>query len=128
MDAIADQLPAHDIVVGSTSTTQPVVTVPMLHAALHKRNVRPLFLIDMGIPRNFEPSAGEIDSVFLYDLDDLARIADENLAARRAAVDHCRHLAREKASRIWEGVEPRLGSGFAPPGSTSLVPDEQISG
>jgi glutamyl-tRNA reductase len=128
MDAVAAHLPTHDIVVGSTATTQPLITVPMLHVALRQRQVRPLFLIDMGIPRNFEPSAGEVDSVFLYDLDDLARIADENLAARRAAVDHCRHLAREKAARIWEGVEPRLGAGCGALGSASLLADEQMSG
>lgn len=106
---LGELLPAHDIVVGSTIAHEPVVTAGMVQAALRRRQVRPLFLIDMGIPRNFDPAASEVDSVFLYDLDDLARIADENLASRRGAVERCRELAHQKAGRIWEGVEPRLG-------------------
>jgi glutamyl-tRNA reductase len=117
----------HDIVVGSTIANEPVVTAPMVQAALRKRQVRPLFLIDMGIPRNFDPAAGEVDSVFLYDLDDLARIADENLSARRGAVERCRGLAQEKAERIWEGVAPRLGDTRSAVTTADLAPDGQTS-
>jgi glutamyl-tRNA reductase len=115
-----DKLPAtlneNDIIVGCTTTSSPIITAAMIQAASRTRRIRPVFLIDLGIPRNFDPATSEVDSVFLYDLDDLARIADENLATRRGAVDHCRQLAADKAARIWEGVAPRLprqGSGFA---------------
>ncbi|MBE2212952.1 MAG: hypothetical protein IAE82_03700, partial [Opitutaceae bacterium] len=98
----------HDIVVGCTTTATPIITAAMIQAAGRSRRIRPVFLIDLGIPRNFDPATAEIDSVFLYDLDDLARIADENLATRRGAVDRCRQLAADKAGKIWEGVAPRL--------------------
>lgn len=108
LDQVGALLPEHDIVIGCTSSPQPVVTAALVQAAQRGRRLQPLFLIDLAIPRNFEPATGKLDSVFLYDLDDLVRIADENLAARRATVSRCRQLAQEKALRIWEGVVPRL--------------------
>ena len=108
LDRLPSILTENDIVVGCTTTASPIVTAAMLQQAGRTRRIRPIFLIDLGIPRNFDPATAEVDSVFVYDLDDLARIADENLATRRGAVDRCRQLAVEKAARIWEGVAPRL--------------------
>jgi len=108
LDRLPSILAEHDIVVGCTTTATPIIHAAMIQAASRSRRIRPIFLIDLGIPRNFDPATAEIDSVFLYDLDDLARIADENLATRRGAVDRCRALAADKAARIWEGVAPRL--------------------
>ena len=109
LERLPEALAEHDIIVGSTSTTTPLVTGTMVRRLMRSRKLRPLFFIDLGIPRNFDASLAHVVSVFLYDLDDLARIADQNLAARRAAVDRCRRLVDEKAARIWEGIEPRLG-------------------
>lgn len=115
IETLPAELPLHDIVIGCTTTTStPVIDVAMVQAALRQRAVRPLFLIDLGIPRNFEAATGEIDSLFLYDLDDLAHIADENLATRRAAVDRCRRLAGERAARVWDHVAARLDGGARP--------------
>lgn len=108
LDRLPTILAEHDIVVGCTTTVAPIITASMVEGAARTRRIRPVFLIDLGIPRNFDPGTAEIDSVFLYDLDDLARIADENLATRRGAVDRCRQFAADKAARIWEGVAPRL--------------------
>ncbi len=108
LDKLAGVLAENDIIVGCTTTAKPIITTAMIQAAARARRIRPVFLIDLGIPRNFDPATADVDSVFLYDLDDLARIADENLATRRGAVDRCRQLAADKATRIWEGVAPRL--------------------
>ena len=108
LDALATTLNEHDIIVGCTTTAAPIITAAMIQQAARTRRIRPVFLIDLGIPRNFDPATADVDSVFLYDLDDLARIADENLATRRGAVDRCRQMAADKATRIWEGVAPRL--------------------
>lgn len=127
LDGIPTALPAHDIVIGCTTAQTPVVSAAVVQATSRARRLRPLFLIDLGIPRNIERAAGELDSVFLYDLDDLARIADENLALRRAAVDRCRQLARERGERIWHGVLPRLQAAAAVETAPELTPREQVT-
>jgi glutamyl-tRNA reductase len=109
LDQLSALLPEHDIVIGCTNSPQPVITAAVVQSAQRGRRLRPLFLIDLAVPRNFDAATSGLNSVFLYDLDDLVRIADENLAARRAAISRCRQLAHEKAQRIWAGVVPRLG-------------------
>jgi glutamyl-tRNA reductase len=71
-----------DIVIGSISIDRPVVTTSGLTA---RRAGRPLFLIDLGVPRNFAPDLAKIDDVYLYNIDDLAAVAAENRALREAA-------------------------------------------
>lgn len=79
VDRVIDQA---DIVIGSLSIDRPILN----RAALRSRKGdRPLFLIDLGIPRNFAADLAEMDSVYLYNIDDLAGIADENKALREAA-------------------------------------------
>ena len=79
VDRVIDQA---DIVIGSISIDRPILN----RAALaHRKGDRPLFLIDLGMPRNFAADLGELDSVYLYNIDDLAGIADENRALREAA-------------------------------------------
>lgn len=79
VDRVLDQA---DIVIGSISIDRPILN----RSALKSRpGDKPLFLIDLGMPRNFAPDLGDIDSVYLYNIDDLSGIADENRALREAA-------------------------------------------
>jgi glutamyl-tRNA reductase len=71
-----------DIVIGSVRMDHAILTKHSLRA---RSTDRPLFLIDLGLPRNFSPDLTELDSVYLYNIDDLAGIADENRALREAA-------------------------------------------
>jgi glutamyl-tRNA reductase len=79
VDRVIDQA---DIVIGSISIDRPILTRGALKA---RKGDRPLFLIDLGIPRNFAADLADLDSVYLYNIDDLAGIADENKALREAA-------------------------------------------
>lgn len=79
VDRVLDQA---DIVIGSIAIDRPILNRAILRS---RRSDRPLFLIDLGLPRNFAADLGELDSVYLYNLDDLASIADENRALREAA-------------------------------------------
>jgi glutamyl-tRNA reductase len=120
-------LKQHDIVIGSTNTTDPIVTTETLHEIIRSRRLRPLFLIDLGVPRNFDPGAGDLESVFVYDLDDLVRIADDNLASRRAAIAKCKDIAQERAANIWERIATRLLVENPDGSSRSFAPREQIT-
>ena len=97
-----EQLANFDIVVCSTAAPQTVITSQSIQAAMKKRPARPLFLIDLALPRDVDPTAAEKENVFLYNLDDLAKIAEENLAARTAEVKHAREILTEKANVLWE--------------------------
>lgn len=99
-----------DIVATSTSAPYAVVTREMAAFAMKRRPQRPLFLIDLAVPRDVEPEAGNISDVYLYNLDDLARIAESNLAQRQAEVAKCRVILSRRSAALWPQVAQALGA------------------
>lgn len=97
-----DEFGAHlakvDIVISSTAAPHAVVTRPMVEAALKNRRHRdPLFLIDIAVPRDIEPEVGELPDVYLYDIDDLKQMVEEDMAERRRRAIHAEALVQEEA-------------------------------
>ena len=86
-------------------------------AAMRRRPARPLLLIDMAVPRDIEASAADLQNVFLYNLDDLARIAERNRSAREAEIAQCRAMLAERADGLWRHVLPRLRAAPAAAGA-----------
>jgi glutamyl-tRNA reductase len=82
-------LPQHlaeaDIVISSTASREPVITRAMVENAIEVRRRRPMFLVDIAVPRDIEANVAELEDVFLYTIDDLRRVIDENLRSRQAA-------------------------------------------
>ena len=76
-----------DVALCSTGASQPVVTAGGLRPLLAARRYRPLFLIDLAVPRDVEPAAGELENVYRYDLDDLQRVVSKTVSRRTAAVE-----------------------------------------
>jgi glutamyl-tRNA reductase len=72
-----------DVVIGSTAADSYVLVPGQLQEALRQRKYRPMFLIDMSVPRNFDPHINDLDNVYLYDLDDLGGLAQENRDERQ---------------------------------------------
>ncbi len=68
--------------------------------AMRNRKGRPLFIIDIGVPRNVEPETGRIESVYLYNIDDLSSIADGNRGQRQKAVEAAESILREEVDRL----------------------------
>ena len=93
-----------DIVICSTAAPEAIVTASVVHDAMHARPSRPLFLIDLALPRDIEPGAANLPNVFVYNLDDLARLAEENIALRRAEIDRARQLVSGRAHAIWQKI------------------------
>jgi len=83
LEEAIDRLKDTDIVISSTGAEQFVITRKHIEAAMSGRKKKPLFLIDIAVPRDIEPACGDIPNVFLYDIDDLEGIVETNLAKRR---------------------------------------------
>lgn len=97
-----------DVVVGSTSAPDLVVSQAAAVAAMRRRPARPLFFIDLALPRDIDPAVASLENVFLYNLDDLAKIAERNRLAREAEIAKCRTLLGERAAALWRHIEPQL--------------------
>jgi glutamyl-tRNA reductase len=83
---LPEHLHEYDIVVSSTASSLPILGKGLVERALRARRRRPIFMVDLAVPRDIEPEAGELDDVFLYAVDDLAQIVSANVDARRSAV------------------------------------------
>ena len=104
---ITTELSSSDIVVTATGSAAPMVTRAHVETAMRPRRDRPLFIIDIGLPRDVEPSAGEIEQVFLYNIDDLRTIVQENLARRQSQVDRAELMVNEEVERFQSWVRSR---------------------
>jgi glutamyl-tRNA reductase len=96
-----EEFPVHlqraDIVIASTAAPQAVVHRDMVEGVMRQRRQRPLFLIDIAVPRDIETSVGDLDGVFLYNIDDLQQVVAEDIAERRSRAAHAEAMVREEA-------------------------------
>jgi len=95
------RLADYDVVVCSTAAPATILSGAAVAAAMRRRPARPLLLIDLAVPRDVDAAAAKLENVFLYNLDDLAGIAERNRTARAAEVDRCRALLAERADVLW---------------------------
>jgi glutamyl-tRNA reductase len=96
-DAMRDELARADIVISGTAAPGTVIARSDVEAARAARGGRPLFIIDIALPRDVEPSARTLAGVFLYDLDDLKVVAGANLKARQREAGQAEALAAREA-------------------------------
>lgn len=100
-----------DIIISSTAAPLPILGKGAVERALKQRRRRPMFMVDIAVPRDIEPEVGDLEDVYLYTVDDLQDVIQENLDARRAAAadaeliieEHLEAFERWRASR--EGVQ-----------------------
>jgi glutamyl-tRNA reductase len=90
LTTLENQLIAADIVITSTGATEPIITRKQFESILKQRRYRPIFLIDIAVPRDIEASVGELDHVYLYNLDDLQKAVADTHSQRGTAVDAAR--------------------------------------
>jgi glutamyl-tRNA reductase len=112
------RLAEFDVVVCATSAPGTVVSVGAVRDAMRRRPARPLFFVDQALPRDVEPAVAELENVFLYNLDDLAKIAEENRSAREAELSKARAIVAQKADALWQQVAAQVTTGgnhSAPP-------------
>jgi glutamyl-tRNA reductase len=95
------QAHAHDVIVGCATVERALLDAAALRESVARRQGRPLLLVDLGVPRNFDVAARSLEGAYLCDLDDLAAVSNANLKARLAEVDRARAALAEKAARAW---------------------------
>jgi len=94
-----------DIVISATAAPHPIVTPVKLGPLMKLRHHRPLFLIDIGVPRDIDQACGDMENVFLYNMDNLQQIAQENLAAREREITVCRTMIAERVDTLAKWFE-----------------------
>jgi glutamyl-tRNA reductase len=82
---LPNHLPEADIVISSTASPLPVLGKGAVESALKKRRRKPIFMVDIAVPRDIEPEVGDLDDVYLYAVDDLEEVIQENLRSRQDA-------------------------------------------
>lgn len=100
-ETFRENLHRHDIVICSTAAPDPILGTDFLRDVSRRRRYNPLLLVDVAVPRDIEPEASSLDQVFLYNLDDLAAIANENLRQREGEVETCLVELKRRAWRAW---------------------------
>jgi glutamyl-tRNA reductase len=86
LEDIGEHLAQHDIVVSCTASPLPIIGLGMVERAIKVRRHRPIFMVDLAVPRDIEEEIGELDDIFLYTVDDLAQVVESGQESRQAAV------------------------------------------
>jgi glutamyl-tRNA reductase len=105
--AITAAIGGADIIVTATGATEPVLTRAMVDEAMRVRRRQPLFVIDIALPRDVEPSVGDLEQVFLYHMDDLQSIVSENLARRSSELAHAEAIVDQEVGRFASWLQSR---------------------
>ncbi len=89
-----------DIVITSTGSAQHIIGVEQAQAILHRRRNRPVFLIDIAVPRDVDPQINRLEGIFLYDIDDLQQVASANLVDRGREAKRAEAIIAEETERF----------------------------
>ncbi len=100
LTALADYLPQADIIIASTASPLPVIAKGMVERALKARKHRPVFMVDIAVPRDIEPEVAELDDVYLYTVDDLQSVIAENIASRQQAAAQAEVMVQQETQQF----------------------------
>jgi glutamyl-tRNA reductase len=105
LDRLESALASADIAISSTGATTPIVNRNLMQSIVGKRGGKPIFIIDIAVPRDFEASIGDLDGVFLHDIDDMNLLVDRNLVKRRAEIPKAETIVEHEVEAFlaWRG-------------------------
>ena len=110
-EELAHALDGADLIISSTSAPHHVLTKRELEPAMKARGHRPVLLIDLAVPRDIDPRVQDLGGVYLFNIDQLAEIANQNLQRRQAEASTCETLALEQSHEFSAVVSPRCLAG-----------------
>ncbi len=108
----SDQCREIDILISSTSSETQLLTPALIAPMLRERADRPLFVIDIAVPRNAASALNDMDGVYLYDIDSLQSIADERMEIRRQEFAAAEEIIAQHVAGFWEQIGNSLGDDF----------------
>mgnify|MGYP000496680150 CR=1 FL=1 len=106
-DAFRARLHEMDIVLASSGATEYILGKEDMRAVLRKRQNRPVFLIDIAVPRNIDPTVDDLENAYLYDIDDLGREVEANRQARQREAEEAGQIIEEEVQRLLERFRTR---------------------
>ncbi|HZQ62842.1 MAG TPA: glutamyl-tRNA reductase [Casimicrobiaceae bacterium] len=102
-----ERLHEFDIIVTCTASTLPILGKGLLERVVKMRRHRPVFIVDLAVPRDVEPEASQLDDVFLYSVDDLSNIVKDNLQIRRESVAQAEQMIAEQTESFLRWLQGR---------------------
>jgi glutamyl-tRNA reductase len=105
LDDIKNAAQKTDIIIASASSTEYLITKDIIKHTIKINKSNPLFMIDIAVPRNIDPALGKLENIFLYNIDDLKKIADENLKSRQGELEAAESLIQSDAEKFYEWYE-----------------------
>ncbi len=107
-EALDEELVRADVVLTSVEVAEPILEKEPLRQAMQRRQGLPLLVIDLGLPRNVDPAAQELENLYLYDIDDLEAVAERGRSSRDRAVAPARAIVAEERARFarWHAALP----------------------
>lgn len=97
---LSQALARADIVITATGSQRPIITRPDVAAVRGRRRSEPLFIIDIAVPRDVDPAVSEVEQVFLYNVDDLQGVVEENLTRRAAEIERAEAIVAAELARF----------------------------
>ncbi|MDE3021268.1 MAG: glutamyl-tRNA reductase [Pseudomonadota bacterium] len=105
--ALPETLPNQDIIITSTGSPLPILGLGLVERSIRRRRHKPMFMVDLAVPRDIEPEVGKLDDIYLYSIDDLARIVEENLNARQTAAVQAEIIIETRVSEFMNWLNKR---------------------
>jgi glutamyl-tRNA reductase len=106
-ETLTDALPEVDILLASSAAPHYIVTRDQMKTVIARRKNRPMFLIDIAVPRNIEPEVNDLANVFLYDIDDLDKTVKSNIEGRKVTAIEAEEIIREEVERMMQRLKTR---------------------
>ncbi|HLO61979.1 MAG TPA: glutamyl-tRNA reductase, partial [Azonexus sp.] len=107
LDDLGEHLAQHDIVVSCTASPLPIIGLGMVERAIKARRHRPMFMVDLAVPRDIEEEVGQLDDIFLYTVDDLAQVVESGIESRQAAVVEAEDIIAHRVKDFLGWLESR---------------------
>jgi glutamyl-tRNA reductase len=106
LDEISSHLAEADIVISSTASDKPLLNLTAVQKAVKRRKHKPVFMVDIGVPRDIDPAVGNLEDIYLYSIDDLGAVIQENLQTRQEAARQAEEIIDTQVSHFmgWLGT------------------------